>query len=86
MFYQSQARRTQEMLGSIRQGKPSFVLLFIVRIFNHRVHRVVTSALWRTFSHDGKLVLLHLPSLVKLQCTWYTPAEWADTLTLFHLL
>ncbi len=49
----------------------------------HRVHRVVTSAFWRTFSiHEGKIslgwwgwgvhahpLLLHLPSPVKLQCT-----------------
>ena len=50
--------------------------------WNHRVHRVVTSAFWRTFSHEGKIclgwwgwgvhahpLLLHLPSPVKLQCT-----------------
>jgi hypothetical protein len=49
---------------------------------SHRVHRVVTSAFWRTFSHEGKIRLgwlgwgvhahpfsLHLPSPVKLQCT-----------------
>ncbi len=49
---------------------------------SHRVHRVVTSAFWRTFSHEGKIslgwwgwgvqahpLLLHLPSPVKLQCT-----------------
>ncbi len=48
----------------------------------HRVHRVVTSAFWRTFSHEGKISLgwwgwgvhahplsLHLPSPIKLQCT-----------------
>jgi hypothetical protein len=45
-------------------------------------HRVVTSAFWRTFSHEGKIrpgwwgwgehahpLSLHLPSPVKLQCT-----------------
>jgi hypothetical protein len=50
--------------------------------YTHRVHRVVTSAFWRTFSHEGKIsmgwwgwgctptpLLLHLPSPVKLQCT-----------------
>ncbi len=48
----------------------------------HRVHRVATAALWRTFCHEGKISLsgkcgrvhahplsLHLPSPVKLQCT-----------------
>ncbi len=50
-------------------------------VSSHRVHRVVTSAFWRTFSHEGKIclgcwgwgvhaypILLHLPSPVKLQC------------------
>ncbi len=48
----------------------------------HRVYRVVTSAFWRTFYHEGKIspgwwgggvyahpLSLHLPSPVKLQCT-----------------
>ncbi len=48
----------------------------------HRVHRVVTAALWRTFHHEGKIspgwwgwgvhahpLSLHLPSPVKLQST-----------------
>jgi hypothetical protein len=48
----------------------------------HRVHRVVTSAFWRAFSHEGKISLawcgwgvhahplsFYLPSPVKLQCT-----------------
>ncbi len=50
--------------------------------WEHRVHRVATAAFWRTFSDEGKIgpgwwgwgvhahpLLLHLPSLVKLQCT-----------------
>ncbi len=53
-----------------------------VSICDHRVHRVVTSAFWRTFIHECKIslgwwgwgvhahpLLLHLPSPVKLQCT-----------------
>jgi hypothetical protein len=49
---------------------------------NHRVHRVATTAFWRTFSDEGKIspcwwgwgvhahpLSLHLPSPVKLQCT-----------------
>jgi hypothetical protein len=51
------------------------------RFSAHRVHRVVMSAFWRTFSHGGKIwagegggctphpLLLHLPAPVKLQCT-----------------
>ncbi len=50
--------------------------------WHHRVHRVVTTAFWHTFGHEGKIGLgwwgwgmhahplsLHLPSPVKLQCT-----------------
>ncbi len=50
--------------------------------FRHRVHRVVTAAFWRIFSHEGKIgpgwwgwglhahpLSLLLPSPVKLQCT-----------------
>ncbi len=53
-----------------------------LRGLSHRERRVVTSAFWRTFSHEGKISLgwwgwgvhahplsLHLPSPVKLQCT-----------------
>jgi hypothetical protein len=49
---------------------------------SHSAHRVATAALWRTFSHEGKIspgwwgwgehahpLSLHLPSPVKLQCT-----------------
>ncbi len=49
---------------------------------NHRVHRVATTAFWRTFSDEGKInhgwwgwgvhahpLSLRLPSPVKLQCT-----------------
>ncbi len=50
--------------------------------FDHRVHRVATVAIWRTYGHEGKIcpgwcgwgvhahpLSLHLPSTVKLQCT-----------------
>ncbi len=61
---------------------------------SNRVHRVATSA-WRTFSDVGKispgwwgggarpppLITFTLTSKVAV----YAPAEWADTLTLFHL-
>ncbi len=55
---------------------------------HHWVHRVVTSAFWRTFSHEGKISLgwwewgvhahplsLHLPSPVKLQCTLHLSGQ-----------
>ncbi len=64
----------------------------------HRVHRVATAAFWRTFSDEGKSVLAgkgggctgaRPPPLITLTLTSkvavYAPAEWADTLTLFHL-
>ncbi len=59
----------------------------------HRVHRVVTP-FWRTFSHEGQrpagegggarpppFITFTITSKVAV----YTLAEWADTLTLFHL-
>ncbi len=62
---------------------------------SHRVHRVVTSAFWRTFSHDGKISLAgegggaRTPPFITFTITSkvavYAPAEWADTLTLFQL-
>ncbi len=62
---------------------------------HHRVHRVATAAFWRTFSHEGKLALAGegggctpTPSLtftITNKVAVYAPAEWADTLTLFHL-
>jgi hypothetical protein len=63
---------------------------------DHRVHRVATAAFWRIFSHEGKigpgcgegggctptpLITFTITSKVAV----YAPAEWADTLTLFHL-
>jgi hypothetical protein len=57
--------------------------------------RVATAASWRTFSHEGKLTWLvrvggaRPPPLITFTITSkvavYAPAEWADTLTLFHL-
>jgi hypothetical protein len=59
-------------------------------------HRVETAAFWRTFSDEGKI----WPWLVRVggarplplftftitsKVAVYAPAEWADTLTLFHL-
>ncbi len=53
-----------------------------------------TAAFWRTFSHEGKISLgagggARPPSLITFTITSkvavYAPAEWADTLTLFHL-
>jgi hypothetical protein len=61
----------------------------------HRVHRVVTVAFWRTFHHEGKISLAGMsggarpPPFTNITITSkvavYAPAEWADTLTLFHL-
>ncbi len=62
----------------------------------HRVHRVATAAYWRTFSHEGKISPgwwgwggARPPSLITFTITskvaMSAPAEWADTLTLFHL-
>jgi hypothetical protein len=59
-------------------------------------HRVAPVAFWRTFHHDGKIS----PGLVRVggarpppfavftityEVAVYAPAEWADTLPLFHL-
>ncbi len=54
----------------------------------HRVHRVATSAFWRTFSDEGKIrpgwwgwevhahpLSLHLPSPLKLQCTLHLSGQ-----------
>ncbi len=60
-------------------------------------HRVVTSAFWRTFSHEGKISLgcwgwgvhAHPPFItftITRKVAVYAPAEWENTLTLFHLL
>ena len=64
----------------------------------HRVHRVATAAFWHTFSHEGKIcpgwkgwgVHAHPPPpfitfTITSKVAVYAPAEWADTLTLFHL-
>jgi hypothetical protein len=63
-------------------GLIAMSLLEAVGRRSHIVHRVVTSAFWRTFNHEGKIrpgwwgwrvhahpLSLHLPSPVKLQCT-----------------
>jgi hypothetical protein len=77
-------------MGIYHVHQPIFIYKFIskppmpedvVRIFHrdrvhHRVHRVATAAFWRTFSDTFTLT-----SKVAV----YAPAEWADTLTLFHL-
>jgi hypothetical protein len=64
--------------------------------YGHRVHRVATAAFWHTFHHEGKIS----PGLVRVggerplpfitftiasKVAAYAPAEWAVTLTLFHL-
>ncbi len=57
--------------------------------------RVATAAFWRTFSHEGKKLAqagegggTRPPPLITITITSkvavYAPAEWADTLTLFH--
>ncbi len=61
---------------------------------HHRVHRVITSAFWLTFSHEGKISLAggvggaRPPPFITFTITSkvavYAPVEWADTLTLFH--
>ncbi len=62
----------------------------------HRTHRVATAAFWRTFHQDGNIilgllgwgVLDHHPFTVftiTYKVAVYAPAEWADTLALFHL-
>jgi hypothetical protein len=61
----------------------------------HRVHRVVTAAFRRTFHHEGKISLAGkgggcTPTpfstfTITSKVAVYAPAEWADTLTLFHL-
>jgi hypothetical protein len=65
------------------------------RTEHHRVHRVATAAFWRTFSNGGKISPgwlgwgVHAHPLITFTITSkvavYAPAEWADTLTLFHL-
>jgi hypothetical protein len=71
--------------------------MFTIQIsFNHIVHRVATAAFWRTFSDEGKISLAgegggaRPPPLFTFTITCkvavYAPAEWADTLTLFHQL
>ncbi len=53
------------------------------------VHRVATAAFWRTFSDEGKIGGARPPPLFTFTITnkvaVYAPAEWADTLTPFHL-
>jgi hypothetical protein len=56
----------------------------------HRVHKVATAAFWRTFSDEGKIGARPSPLITftitsKVAVYRYAPAEWADTLTLFHL-
>ncbi len=65
----------------------------------HRVHRVVTAAFWRMFSHEGNLgqavegggrmptpfYYIYQTFTITSKVAVYAPAEWADTLTLFHL-
>ncbi len=55
---------------------------------------MVTAAFWRTFHHEGKISLVRVggarpPPFTAFTLTSkvavYAPAEWADTLTLFHL-
>jgi hypothetical protein len=65
----------------------------------HRVHRVVTAAFWCMFSSEGKLgkavegggcmptpfhYIYHTLTITS-KVAVYAPAEWADTLTLFHV-
>jgi len=53
------------------------LLLYVLCVWNHRVHRVATVTFWRTFHPNGKIspgwwgwgVLLYLPSCIKLWCT-----------------
>jgi hypothetical protein len=62
---------------------------------DHRVHRVVTAAFWRKFHHEGKISLAgkgagarpppFTTTTITSEFAVYAPAEWADTLTLFHL-
>jgi hypothetical protein len=63
---------------------------------DHRVHRVAAAAFWRTFHHEGKIspgwrgwgVHTHSPFItftITSKVAVYASAEWADTLTLFHL-
>ncbi len=72
-------------------------LLFLY-CFSHRVHRVVTAALWRTFHHEGKISpgwcvwggarpppFHYIYSTITSKVAVYAPVERADTLTLFHL-
>ena len=64
-------------------------------VCDHRVHRVVKAAFWHTFHHEGKISLAgrvggaRPPPFTTITITSkvavYAPAEWADTLTLFHL-
>jgi len=62
-------------------------------VWDHRVHRVATAAFWRTFSHEGKISpgLVRVggarppPFIITSKVAVYAPAEWAETLTLFHL-
>ncbi len=45
----------------------------------------VTAAFWRTFHHEGKISLAFTTITITSKVAVYAPAEWADTLTLFHL-
>ncbi len=63
--------------------------------YTHRVHRVMMAAFWRTFHHEGKISPgwcgrgarpTPFTTFTKTsKVLVYAPAEWADTLTLFHL-
>jgi len=81
---------------SVRHGRETSTgYNTVVFCRTHRVHRVATAAFWRTFNHEGKICLAgegegaRPPPLITFTITSkvavYAPAEWADTLTLFHL-
>jgi hypothetical protein len=63
------------------------VLQLLIYKLIHRVHRVVSSAFWRTFSHEGKICLgwwgwggARPPPFITFTITskvaMYAPAEW----------
>ncbi len=63
---------------------------------SHRVHRVATSAFLRTFHHEGRISPgwwggggerppPFITFIITSKVAVHAPAEWAETLTLFHL-
>jgi hypothetical protein len=53
-----------------------------------RAHRVATTAFWRTFQAGeggGCTTAPFITFTITSKVAVYAPAEWADTLTLFHL-